>query len=156
MLQRYSPDYLGLTACNNVWNNWMDFNRCSGRSQYQREINRFYPAWVVADLGRAILLGSRSCEDVSVSIECGCFRRSSYILAAKTLAVEGPKMPSEFTAFTGLISEGWEGLFLCNWACRCCINCNCCICNCCWCSLALICWAYQTKKCSGMTTQKSD
>lgn len=100
-----------------------------------------HPAWFVAGLRRAILLASMSC-DPSDSIECGCFKRSSYILAAKTLAVDGPKMPSEFKAFIGPLSEGWFALVRWSWACLCCMSCNCCICICCWCSLAFICCAY--------------
>lgn len=118
-----------------------NFSHLSYIKAYQK-LKENHPAWfVAADLRRAILLASRSC-DPSESKDWGCFKRSSYILAAKTLAVECPRMPSEFRVFIGPLSEGWLALVRCSWACLCCISCNCCICICCWCSLALICCAY--------------
>lgn len=130
--------------CNNHFNHsQIILTRHDDENYYYVSINNplnpcfSYPAWLLAaDLKRAMRLSS----DPSESIGLGCFILSSYILAAKALAVEVHKMPSEFMLLIGPLREWWPELLLCNWA-LCCISCSCCICSCCWCSLAFICCA---------------
>lgn len=89
-----------LTVCNTKTHNIINLLFIV-HNKFNKKVKTKYPEWA-ADLRRAILfVGSRSCGDESESIEWGSFIRSSYILAASTLAVDGPIIPSEVMVLKG-------------------------------------------------------